>query len=326
MVIITKIKSLFNPYMFQGWGVRRKYFEGWYFKVVNSSSTKALAFIPGISMDEEGRSHAFIQVLDGKEKVSEFHAFDVSLFMPSAKDFRLSVGKNHFSANGMSLDLSGFKGELVFSDNFPWPGRWYSPGIMGPYTFAPFMECNHGVISMDHSISGTLWLNGEAVDFTGGRGYIEKDWGHSFPSAYIWMQSNHFSTPGISFKASVARIPWVTGNFTGFIAGFRYGDTLHRYTEYNGSKIVGLDTSGSIIRMELRNRATIISITAPFDHATPLASPVSGRMGGRIEESMTSVINISLTDRSTGMVLFRGEGRNASIEKSGDTGLLKPKG
>jgi len=100
---------------------------------------------------------------------------------------------------------------------------------MGPYTFAPFMECNHGIVSMDHGISGSLVINGEEIDFTGGRGYIEKDWGHSFPSAYIWMQSNHFAANGISFKASVARIPWLTGNFTGFISGLMIDGRLYPF-------------------------------------------------------------------------------------------------
>ncbi|MEZ4893124.1 MAG: tocopherol cyclase family protein [Saprospiraceae bacterium] len=37
-----------------------------------------------------------------------------------------------------------------------------------------------------------LTINGEELDFTGGKGYMEKDWGRSFPSAYFWMQTNHF--------------------------------------------------------------------------------------------------------------------------------------
>ncbi|WP_243392439.1 MULTISPECIES: tocopherol cyclase family protein [unclassified Mesotoga] len=30
------------------------------------------------------------------------------------------------------------------------------------------------------------------IDLTGGKGYIEKDWGRSLPDAWIWMQSNNF--------------------------------------------------------------------------------------------------------------------------------------
>jgi len=325
MPILTKIKSLFDPTMYQGWGIRRRYFEGWYFKVVNASESRAFAFIPGIAMDESGKSHAFIQVLDGKEKRSEYFSFDAGSFIPSDERFEVSIGNNRFSSGSMKLDLPGIAGSLSFSDTVAWPNRWYSPGIMGPYTFAPFMECNHGIVSMDHGITGSLIINGEETDFTGGRGFIEKDWGHSFPSAYIWMQSNHFASPGISFKASVARIPWMTGNFTGFIAGLWLDDRLYRFTEYNGTRLSRLSVTGSVVELEFINRSNILSISAPVDRATSLASPVKGFMGGRIEESMTSVISLTLAERSTGRILFTGEGRNACIEISGPSETLIPR-
>jgi hypothetical protein len=186
------------------------------------------------------------------------------------------------------------------------------------------MECNHGIVSMDHSIEGSLVINGEETDFTGGRGYIEKDWGHSFPSAYIWMQSNHFDQPGISFKASVARIPWVTGNFTGFIAGFWFNNRLHRFTEYNRSRIIMLRTSESAVEIEFRNRYHTLRLAAPVDKATSLAAPVRGLMEGRIEESMTSVISLTLTENTSGQVIYSGKGRNGSVEISGDIQSLVP--
>jgi len=325
MAIRKKIKSLFNPSMYQGWGIKRKYFEGWYFKVVNASETRAFAFIPGIAMDEAGNSHSFVQLLDGKEKKSEYFTFDAGAFKPSDRRFELTLGNNYFSETAMKLDLPAVKGSLSFSGTVAWPDKWYSPGIMGPYTFAPFMECNHGIVSMDHTITGSLFINGEEIDFTGGRGYIEKDWGHSFPSAYIWMQSNHFSAPGISFKASVARIPWVTGNFTGFIAGLWFNNRLWRYTEYNRSRLVSLSVRESVVRMEFRNRHTILTVSAPVDKATELAAPVRGFMDGRIEESMTSEISLELSDRKNDTIIFNGTGRNASIEISGPAETLIPR-
>lgn len=323
MIILTKVRSLFNPPMYQGWGNRRKYFEGWYFKVVNAQETKAYAFIPGIAMDESGGGHAFIQLLDGKEKRAEYFPFDAALFRPSDKKFDVAIGANRFSADGLTFDMPAIKGTLSFRECIQWPSHWYSPGIMGPYTFAPFMECNHGIVSMDHSIWGSLVINGQETDFTGGRGYIEKDWGHSFPSAYIWMQSNHFDQPGISFKASVARIPWLTGNFTGFIAGVRFDNRLYRFTEYNRSRMSMLSTSESGVEAEFRNRHYTLRFAAPVDSATSLAAPVRGLMDGRIEESMTSVISLTLSDTATGSVLFSGKGRNGSVEISGDTRTLK---
>jgi len=63
-------------------------------------------------------------------------------------------------------------------------------------------------------------------------------------------------------------------------------------------------------------------VKAPVDRSTPLAAPVKGFMTGRIEESMTSQISLTLTDRRTGTVLFNGEGRNTCIEISGNTDTL----
>ena len=40
--------------------------------------------------------------------------------------------------------------------------------------------------------SGSLEINGAEISFEGGKGYIEKDWGRSMPSDWIWIQSNHF--------------------------------------------------------------------------------------------------------------------------------------
>lgn len=78
-----------------------------------------------------------------------------------------------------------------------------SPGVMGPFRFAPFMECYHGVLSLDHSVDGTLEVDGERISYEGGRGYTEKDWGRSFPSAWVWVQSNDFGRTGVSLRGTV---------------------------------------------------------------------------------------------------------------------------
>lgn len=325
MNTFNRIRSLFHPEQYQGWGKKRKYFEGWYFKVLNREGTKAFAFIPGIAMDIKGEKHAFIQVLDGIKKSSSYHTFDASLFVPAPGKFELAIGLNRFSATALTLDLPEIKGTLSFSDIVPWPDKWYSPGIMGPYTFAPFMECNHGIVSMDHAVDGSLEVNGETADFSGGRGYIEKDWGHSFPSAYIWIQSNHFETAKTSFKASVARIPWLTGSFTGFITGFWFDNRLYSFTTYNRSVLKRLIVNEYYTEIEFINPLCRLVIKARSDTTTPLASPVTGLMGGRIEESMTSEINLLLTDRKNETTLFSGTGRNACIERSGPAETLMPR-
>lgn len=316
-MINNKLQALFNPEQYHGWGKTRRYFEGWYYKVINADETKAFAFIPGIAMDENGKQQAFIQVLDGKKLSAEYHKFATQDFIPASGTFELQLAGSYFSTSKIQLDLPEIQGALQFENQVPWPSSWHSPGIMGPFSFVPFMQCYHGILSMDHSIRGSLNIKGEEVDFTGGRGYMEKDWGRSFPSGYIWMQSNHFSEPGISLKSSVAKIPWLGSSFVGFIAGVWLQDRLIQFTTYNFTRLRKSFADEKQVELVMENQRHRLEIHAQREDATALASPILGFMDGRIEESMTSKLAVQLTDKRSKKILLEDTGRNAGLEVAG---------
>jgi hypothetical protein len=315
--MIKRLQALFHPEQYQGWGRTQRYFEGWYYKVVNAEETKAFAIIPGIAMDANGEKQAFIQILDGKKRTAEYHKFAAKKFSPRIGKFEVSLENNFFSGDTLKLALPDIEGELKFSGQSPWPNKFYSPGIMGPFSFVPFMECYHGILSMDHSITGKLVINGESIDFNNGRGYMEKDWGHSFPNAYFWMQTNHFSQPGISLKASVANIPWLGNSFIGHIAGVWLQNQLIQFTTYNGSKLLKSSADKDKVELVLENINHRLEIVAHREKSTLLASPIAGFMDGRIEESMTSSIDVILTDKKKKIILVQDTGRNAGLEVAG---------
>lgn len=315
--MMKSIKAFFNPEQYHGWGKTRSYFEGWYFKVVDHSEKKAFAFIPGIAIDETGNRQAFIQVLDGKKSTAIYRRFDHSDFVPAPGRFNVRILDNLFSENKIRLNLPEISGELHFYENVRLPKLWYSPGIMGPYSFAPFMECYHGIVSMDHSVNGEIMADGKIINFDNGRGYIEKDWGRSFPGAYIWMQSNHFSEPGISLFASVAKIPWRHSSFTGFIAVIWLHDRFIKFTTYNRSRLEKCHVDTGKVELVMENKLYRIRISVKRNHSASLASPVQGFMDGRIEESMTSEIEVNLTELKTGRTLLLDTGRNTGLDVAG---------
>jgi len=315
---------MFNPERFQGWGKTRSYFEGWYFKLVNPSG-RSVAIIPGIAWDSAGEGHAFVQLLDGNKKTADYIRFSPDLFRAAEDEFLVTVGGNVFSEKVVNLNLQDVSGMVRFSGITGWPKPWYAPGIMGPFSFVPRMECYHGIVSLDHQLHGKINFKGEEIDFTGGRGYLEKDWGRSFPSAYIWMQSNHFEQEGVSLKCSVARIPWMGSSFTGFIAGLWLGDRLIRFTTYNRSELKKVSVDHSLVTIELKNPTYLLEVAAERDRATELASPIRGHMEGRIQETMTARINIRLINRQTKSVVFAGIGKYAGLEVAGALEqILKP--
>jgi tocopherol cyclase len=316
-MLINRLQALFHPEQYHGWDRTKRFFEGWYFKVVNRKEDHAFAFIPGIAMNEKGECHAFVQALDGKNLTSEYHSFPEAAFHPSSGKLDIQIAGNRFNNEKILLDLPGIRGELCFRDQVKWPDRWYSPGIMGPFAFVPFMECYHGILSLHHTLEGTLKIHDFDIDFTGGLGYTEKDWGHSFPSAYIWMQTNHFIQSNVSFKASVAKIPWLGTSFTGFIAGLWFEARLITFTTYNGSRLVKVGADTEKVELVLENRSFRLEILAWRNNATALASPIAGFMDGRISESMTSVLELRLTDVKNAKTLLHDKGRNVALEVAG---------
>tara|TARA_B100000767_G_scaffold275797_1_gene315858 strand:- start:17414 stop:18385 length:972 start_codon:yes stop_codon:yes gene_type:complete len=321
-MLLNLIHAIWNPECYHGWGKSKRFFEGWYYKIISSDQKHALAIIPGIAMDENGEKQAFIQVLDGRNLKASYYKFYAQEFIPKPKVHDLQIGKNRFTKDSIELDLPELKGSLRFRNKAPWPSSWDSPGIMGPFSFVPFMECYHGILSMDHSIEGSLVHQEKVISFEQGRGYMEKDWGHSFPEGYVWMQSNHFSKKGISIKASIAKIPWVGSSFIGYIAGVLIHGKLIQFTTYNKTQLKQCSISKREVVIEMENSLYKLWIRAEREKATPLAAPIAGFMDARIEESMNAKIHLKLVQKKTEKILLEDTGTSAGIEVTGNYAVL----
>jgi hypothetical protein len=327
--MFKRLWKIYHPELFQGKITDTHYFEGWYFKVVDRPGKKAFAFIAGISLGEDKEdSHAFIQFFDGKTGSTDYVPFPVDDFRASEKEFAVYIGDNFFSQNRMTIKIDAnhrkIAGELTFKDLVPYPKTLLSPGIMGWYNFVPFMECKHGVVSLDHTVSGSLSVDGTHISFDGGRGYIEKDYGHSFPSSYVWMQSNHFQEHHASFMLSVATIPWIRKSFTGFLGALWFDGELYRFATYTGALITRYERGEREVSVAIEDKKRILEVKAIWGDAWALRSPEFGMMDSKIYESLTSTIHLSLLEKSGRGVrtLFEATGRNAGVEIMDDKGEL----
>ena len=323
------LQRIWHPAAYQGGAVKRRYFEGWYYKQVTADEGRILAIIPGISYSADGSArHAFVQVVPSGGEAHYF-AFPAEEFRWNVRDpYRICVGKNTFDDNGICLDLDDgkrvVKGTLSFGAWSPWPVTAFTPGIMGPYRFVPGMETYHGVLSMDHSVAGTVTLDGEEIRFDAGRGYVEKDWGRSFPSSWIWAQTNHFGSPGTSLTLSVAKVPWMTGAFVGNIAGLLRDGELHRFATYTGASLRCIETGDSEAHLTIGDSREEIEMHLHGCEALELKSPVLGAMEGRDAESLGGTIDVTLRTLRGGRahVAYAGTGRQAGIEIMNDADEL----
>ncbi len=323
--LLSRLRRIWRPAVFQDGRKTHGYFEGWYFKCVDRGGDHAVAIIPGISLDRaQATSHAFVQLIHAGGETA-YWEYPVSAFRYDPDRFLVEIGPNRFTLESIELSLEGepgyVSGSLQMGPPVPWPVRALSPGIMGWYRFVPFMEAYHGVLSLDHSVEGALNINGESIDFAGGRGYTEKDWGRSFPSAWVWGQSNHFDSPGTSVSVSVARIPWMRGSFIGHIVGLLHNGTLHEFTTHNGARITRFELVDGCASMTLSRRDIEIDISISGARPGELRSPVMGAMSGTVWESLEATIEVTL--RAEGKVVFQGSGRHAGVELMDEDSALQ---
>ncbi len=316
-------RAVWQPAMYHGLGKRDNFFEGWYFKFVDAVEQHVHAVIPGVFLGKDrSTSHAFVQVLDGLSGRSTYHRYPLDQFAASDRELDIRVGPNHFRLDTISIDIADsdrtLRGELNFDGLVSWPVTLTSPGIMGPYAFAPFMECYHGVLGLDHAVRGSLIMNGETVNFDGGRGYIEKDWGQAFPQAWIWGQSNHFGQAGTSITISVATVPWLGKSFRGFIIGLWHNRQLYRFTKYNGSKLISLRLADEFVTLQIVNTTHRLEIEAARSEGGLLHAPYRSDMLQRVTESLTATIAVKLSELRSGRVIFEGTGRHAGLEINGE--------
>ena len=307
---------LYNPEVFQGNIKSLNYFEGWYFKNVSAGLDNVLSFIPGISL-AKGDRHAFIQVIDGITCKSEYVTYPLDQFSWDRKKFSIRVGESIFTENHIKLNIDDDKikvsGQLYFDNLIKYPKTLLSPGIMGWYSFVPLMECKHGIVSVNHNITGRINVDYEQIDFNGGKGYIEKDWGTSFPEAWIWCQANNFRDRNTSFCFSIAKIPWLGKFFTGLISFLYHNNKFYLYSTYNKSEVSDVEHSEGFVRLTLKNRDSVLKITTKQKSAGELKAPVLGNMTRKIKESIDSEVSIELYDKSDKLI-YTDYSRRAGLE------------
>ncbi len=306
-------------------------FEGWYYKSVTADLAGRWALIPGIFRGVDGNDEAFVQALDGTTGRSWFHSYPAQEFSAAKEGLDIRVGPNRFTDRGFTVDLPEFSGTVAFTTALdPWPIQLWSPGVMGWYAWVPAMECYHGVCSFGHGLSGEVMTDNGPLDFAGGRGYIEKDWGQAFPAGYLWLHANTFTNQQASLMASVALIPWRGRVFRGFIVGLRTGGRLYRFATYTGARSLDLRVDDSHVTWSLRSRAlpgrptTTLELRAERVRGGLLHAPIRTEMHRRVEETMDSRVHARL--RVGDRVVFDDSADAACLEVHGDTdGLLATK-
>jgi hypothetical protein len=230
---------------------------------------------------------------------------------------------------------------------------------MGPYSWIPTMQCYHHVLSMKYHIHGSIKINQDENITISGIGYLEKDWGHSFPSIWIWGQANQWenlpSTSSASLFFSLALIPWYFNlEFAGFLIVFEYNHVFYRFNTYLQSIVNDLSVdyntnqfSFNVYDALFQYKLHISSHLNPSENinGAMLYGPRNGRMEKFVKEilgkniyfdvRLSKLIHNTTSKKDSNdpfiqhgyseEIIFQDRARNVALEITGDVNWLSEK-
>lgn len=274
--------------------MKEKYFEGWYFKCATEKET--LAVIVGSTQGIQ--STAFIQVLSSKDLKSYYMTYDIASYFYRKDPFHIQIEENVFTSTYMKLSIREenliLEGKVKFKSLTPLTCKVWKRGLMGPFAYLPFMECYHDVLSMHHTIEGKICLNDTVYNLDGGRGYIERDWGNSFPSDYIWIQCNHFRQESLSFMLAIAKIPFLGASFTGILCVLSIKGRTRLFTTYMGTSLQSFKDQENALYVTLKQGKECIQVKVNKKEGSILKAPNKGAMLREINEALGSSMELNI--------------------------------
>lgn len=272
---------------------KRPYFEGWYIRVMQEDIS--FAVIIGIHYSDT-KIFAFIQFMDTQRHQSVYEEYRQEDIQVIRHPFKLCLKDNVLTREYLILQLDEINVNLSFSPFTPLEHNVYMPTIMGPFSYLP-MECVHSIISLHHTVSGSLSFASQTIDIQG-IGYMEKDRGSSFPSSYLWFQANkHDQKTGVFL--SIATIPLRSFTFTGLIAVVMQEGKQYRLATYMGGYVQEMKLyqreGKQHVLITLKQGRMKLCMHLIWNDICKLNAPYEGDMHIKIAESLNSTGFVTLS-------------------------------
>ena len=301
---------------------QKKGFETWYFNLVNKTQTLILEFIVSFYKDEI-HQEVHLTIDSNEKKYRRKIKFKEEQFSTSKTS--VQIGASQLGSEGMILQIEedelDIKGEVRFAEQITLKQSAMHSGLMGPFKYLPFLHSYHEVIALTHTLAGEICINGEVIDFTGGKGYIDKEWGKAYPNVWIWAQCNQFKQSDMAMMLGVMRHQLFLDYQTSFVVPIYYQGQLEVFANYNGGHIAKLYRYKGYIHIVITQKNKLLDLKIYGQDEVDLAMSRNAHMIKDVYNCMNAKIEVKLTQN--GMVLLEKTGYDVQLEIGGNTSKLK---
>jgi hypothetical protein len=291
----TKKRGLFAKRFdnFHYLGVSQPSFEGFYCKVAKPDGT-TIAVICGFARTKE-KSYAFIQI-GSHFCATKYFEYPIDSLNINKEGFSFSIEQHQISMQGISIRETDCEINLTFDNFIAWKRTLLKPSIMGALTYVPFVECKHDIVGPHFNASGTVKIEEQIIHFTSDAGYIDRNWGKSFPKKYCWGHLSGFSDDSISIQFAKGSPKWLWLTIPVHIGFLYINGEITTFKSWRGAKIQITNTED--LSVCLRNLKYEVQLLFTRDKKFQLKAPDHGNIEEEIMEYAGNPTRVKIFKRN----------------------------
>lgn len=288
-----------NPFTMK---LKRKsnYFEGYYIRVTDKNKSFNKAFIFGMTSNKKD-PHAFMQIVDGDKGKTKYYRYDIG-------DFYFDKNTIHLpgitlSRDEMYIENNDFTIKGTLSNIIGLPKKFLSNSAMSFLHMFP-MKTYQEIVIMNAEFNGVFTENNTEKNIQG-ISYMEKTYGHFFPRTWAWIQCNQFDK-NVLLSSSIGDALIAGVKMKGYVISLIHNNKEYRFATYLKDRLKIIQEIDRVT-INVSNRLHTLQIVAQSNNPITLVGPgLKGEMNMNVYESLTSTVEITLTDKNGLIVSSKG--------------------
>ena len=281
----------YKPNSIRGTFERNKFFEGWFQKVYSKAHKASFILIYGYATHNSDDAFGFLQILIPNQ-TPEIIYFPKNEVSCDIEKHIIRMGKNLLTTELIRIEINGLSIELNMKNTDPF--RTFK-NSMGYTYFIPNLPCYHSVLNSAQSVSGEIQHKGVRYTLNHEIGYLEKNWGTTFPESYFWVHAVDPNNPAISLLFSRAKIVWLGKTYIKHVGYLRFDGQQIELRALKNVTVSNSNISPENRIVQIRSASAQLDLTLEYGREVLFKGPKDGALSRMIAHQTDANIKVSLT-------------------------------
>jgi hypothetical protein len=281
----------YKPNSIRGTFERNKFFEGWFQKVYSKAHKASFILIYGYATHNSDDEFGFLQVLIPNQ-VPELVYFPKNEVSCDIEKHIFCMGNNLLTTELIRIDIHDLRIDLNLKSSQPF--RTFK-NSMGYTYFIPNLPCYHSVLNTAQSVSGEIQYKGLCYTLDHEMGYLEKNWGTTFPENYFWVHAIDPNNPAISLLFSRAQIVWLGKTYIKHVGYFCFDGQQIELRELKNFSVSNSNLGPENRIIQIRSASAHLDLALECGSEVLFKGPKDGALSRIIQHQTDASIKVSLT-------------------------------